>query len=64
MTKFFWYHICNDYSLEPCSEPKEEELFSFSTCSEGTVYFNQYDEAIYLCATKETTEWDESEYAE
>lgn len=51
-----WYDICNDYSLDPCDDPNLSVVTHAIECSEGIVYFNEHNEAIYLFAEPGLTE--------
>lgn len=60
----FWYDICNDYSLEVREMPDLKDVAYSLPCEQGTVFFNEHDEAIYFAGDAGLTQLDESEYAE
>ena len=50
------YDVCNDFSLDLCDSDHLPDLGEFTTLDIeiGTVYFDQYDEAVYLKSLMQT----------
>lgn len=43
-----WYHICNDYTLEKTSGDPKIDFYDVEECEFGFIYYNEFDEPVFL----------------